>query len=317
MLKELRFVRGAVAKKDFIPSLTHFRIENGTIRSFNGTLALCTPIPLDLNCIPKAEPFIRAIMNSDETVAMSITPTGRLSIRSGKFRALIDCIQEETPHVEPEGDFFDINGQALLDAFKAVESFIGNDASRPWSNGVLLDHCSAYATNNICLVEYWIGTNFPFRCNVPASAIKEIVRIGEAPVSAQATQNCITFHFEGGRWIRSALLDTKWPDLKKVLDRPSDPKPVEPEIFKALEAIKPFCDKMGRVFFSGTLISTSPEDEEGAAFNIEGLDMEGIYQIEMLSLLNGVAQQADFSMYPAPCAFFGHMLRGAIVGMRP
>lgn len=316
MLAELRFVRGAVARKDFIPSLTHFRIENGAIRSFNGTLALCTPIQFDINCTPKAEPFIRAIMNCEETVSLSMTPTGKLSVKSGKFRALIDCIQEETPHVEPDGNPVEINGEALLAAFKALTPFIGDDASRPWSNGVLLDHQSAYATNNICLVEYWVGSSFPFRCNIPASAIKEIVRINEAPVSAQATENSVTFHFPGGKWIRTALLSTEWPDLKRVLDRPSDPVPVNSEIFKALGALKPFADKMGRVFFNNSLVSTSPEDAEGASYVIDGLDMEGVYQIEMLALLEGVAETADFEQYPNPCPFFGHMLRGAIVGMR-
>ena len=54
MLKELKFVQGAVSSKDFIPALTHFRIENGTVRSFNGLLALCSPIALDIDCTPKA-----------------------------------------------------------------------------------------------------------------------------------------------------------------------------------------------------------------------------------------------------------------------
>ena len=44
MLKALKFVQGAVSKKDLVPALTHFRIENGTVRSYNGMLALCTPI---------------------------------------------------------------------------------------------------------------------------------------------------------------------------------------------------------------------------------------------------------------------------------
>ena len=41
MLAELKFVQGAVAKKDFIPSLTHFEIKDGMIKGLNGSLALC------------------------------------------------------------------------------------------------------------------------------------------------------------------------------------------------------------------------------------------------------------------------------------
>lgn len=317
MLAELKFVRGAVAKKDFVPALTHFRIEEGTVRSFNGTLALSTPIQLNINCTPRAEPFVKAIQNCKDTVTLTLTPNGKLSVRSGPFRALIDCIQEETPHVEPDGDKFEIDGEALLAAFKAITPFIGDDASRPWSNGVLLDGKSAYATNNICLVEYWVGSDFPFRANVPAVAIKEMVRIGEAPLYAQATENSISFHYEGGKWIRTSLFSTEWPDLKKVLDRPSEPTPICKELFEGLATIKPFVDKLGRVYLSGAVVSTSTEEDEGASFAVDGMDLEGIYQIEMLSLLGGIADAADLTLYPAPCTFFGHNLRGAIVGMRP
>lgn len=318
MLPELKFVKAAVAKKDLIPALTHFRIENGTVRSFNGTIALSTPIQFDIDCTPKAEPFVRAISNCSETIKMTITPTGKLSVKSGKFRALIDCLQEETPHVEPDGDIFDIDGEALLKAFKALLPFVGEDAARPWSNGILLKGHSAYATNNVCAVEYWVGTQFPIECNVPSAAIREVVRIGEAPTHAQATQNSISFHFPGNRWIRTALFEPdKWPDINKVLDRASNATPIPEGFFDAIEAVRPFVEKTGRLHFVGNMISTSLDMDEGACHEVEGLDMHGMYHVDMISLLQGVATSADFNGYPAPCTFFGHMLRGVIVGLRP
>ena len=55
MIRDLRFVKGAVARKDLVPGMTHFVIEQGTIRSYNGSLALCSQINLDLECKPNAE----------------------------------------------------------------------------------------------------------------------------------------------------------------------------------------------------------------------------------------------------------------------
>ena len=43
MLNELKFVQGSVAKKELLPSLTHFKIEDGHIRGFNGTIAISAP----------------------------------------------------------------------------------------------------------------------------------------------------------------------------------------------------------------------------------------------------------------------------------
>ena len=76
MLTSLKFVQGAVAKKDFLPALTHFVIENGTVRGYNGMLALCSPIPFDIACKPKAESLVKAIANCNETVTLSLTQRG-------------------------------------------------------------------------------------------------------------------------------------------------------------------------------------------------------------------------------------------------
>lgn len=316
MLKELKFVQGAVSKKDFIPALTHFRIENGTVRSYNGMLSLCSPIALDINCSPKAEPLVKAISHCDETVSLSLTPTGRLSVKAGSFKALIDCVQEETPHVMPEGERIDFDGTVLLKAFKAIYPFIGSDASRPWANGILLKDQSAFATNNVTLVEYWVGANFPIECNIPRACVKEMIRIGEAPLYAQADANSITFHYGPNCWIRTQLFSTEWPDLSKVLNQDSKQVAIDPLLFEGLEKLKSFVDKQGHIFVKQGLISTSMDSGVGAEFDIVSMQNEGIYNIEMMMLLKDVATMIDWTTYPRPCMFQGDRLRGAIIGMK-
>lgn len=318
MLTSLKFVQGSVAKKDFVPALSHFRIEGGTVRGYNGMLALCSPIPFDITCAPKAEPLVKAISNCADTVQLAMTPAGRLSVRSGKFKAFVDCVEGETPHVQPEGEHVAIEGAALLQAFKTVAPFIGDDASRPWSNGVLLLNQSAFATNNITLVEYWTGTTIPRPLNIPRAAVKEMLRINEPPESAQMTDGSITFHYSGGRWLRTQLFETQWPDLSKVLNKESNPQPLDARLFEALATLKPFTDKMGRILFRGDgKIATHDDETEGAGYEVEGFNHTGIYNIEMLGLLEGIAKNVDWATYPAPCMFFGDRLRGAIIGMRP
>lgn len=316
MLEELKFVQGSVARKDFVPSLTHFSIENSTVRGYNGTIALCSPIPFDIACKPKAEPLIKAIANCVETVQLALTPAGRLSIKSGKFKAFVDCVEGETPHVMPSGEHVAIDGASVLAAFKLLYPVIGTDASRPWSNGVLLVGESAFATNNVVLCEYWTGAAVPQPINVPRAAIKEMLRIDEAPESMQMDANSLTFHYSGGRWLRTQLLETKWPDLAKVLNRESNPLPLDTRIFEAMDTIRPFCDKLNRVLFRPGRIATHEDETEGASYEVEGFDHTGIYSFDMLRLLQDSVQTVDFSTYPNPCMFFGERLRGAIIGMR-
>lgn len=316
MLKELKFVQGAVAKKELLPSLTHFCIEDGNVRSFNGILALNSPIQFDINCKPKAEPFVKAIGNCKEAVTLSMSRAGRLCVKSGSFKAFIPCVEEETPHITPEGERFELDGEALINALTIVEPFIGNDASRPFSNGVLVRGESAYATNNVTLVQYWIGSHFPFECNIPKVAIKELLRVGEPPIYGLSNGNSISFHYEDGRWIHTALLDCNWPDCDKILNRQGNPTPINEEIYTALECLKPFIDKFGRVYFTPTGIATSLEESEGASYTIPEFGYEGIYRLEILQLLKGRATSIDFTTYPEPCIFYGNKLRGALMGMR-
>lgn len=316
MLKELKFVQGAVAKKDLMPAMTHFAIEQGHVRSYNGVLALSSPIPFDIDCKPKAAPLVQAISHCEETVALSMTPAGKLRIQSGAFRAFVECVEGETAHVMPEGTTVHFNGAALLSALRTVSPFIGNDASRPWSNGILLDGASAFATNNVCLIEYWVGDQFPHRVNIPEVAVREILRIGEAPTHGQIGERSMTFHYTDGRWIRTQLLSTEWPDLTKILDRECNAEPIDLRIFDGLKTLKNFVDKMGRIIFDEGVMRTHFDEGMGAAFDLPESKTVGIYRLEMLQLLQGIAERIDFTTYPAPCLFFGDRVRGAIIGMR-
>lgn len=318
MLTELKFVQGAVSRKDLIPGMTHFAIEKGHVRAYNGVLALSSPIAFDIDCKPKAKPLVDAITKcGDATPLLTLTPKGRLKLSCGNFYAFVDLLNESTPHVLPEGDEVQINGEVLLAAFKILEKFVGSDQSRPWNTGVLLRGQSAFATNNVALVEYWLGVDIPRAVNVPSIAIEEILRIDEPPTHAQIGTHSITFHFSGERWVRSQLLDINWPDLAPILDKPSTAIPIDPELFEGIQKLRPFADKAGRIYFKEGVISTSPEhDEEGAAFRLENFPYDGIYQIDMLRLLDGTATHIDFTPFPRPCNFYGERLRGAIIGMR-
>jgi DNA polymerase III sliding clamp (beta) subunit (PCNA family) len=315
MLTSLRFCAGSVAKKDLVNALTHFLIANSKVRGFNGILALCSPIPFNISCKPKAETLIKAIANCEDTVMLTLTPAGRLSVKSGVFKAYIDCIQEDTMMVEPEGVVINFDGNALLKGIKAVAPFIGEDASRPWANGVLVKDKSLFATNNVMLVQYWLGVEFPHIVNIPKGAIKEMLRIGEPPTHAQVAENSITFHYEGDRWLRTQLYITEWPDLGKVLNVASNQGPLDERLFDALEVVKPFVDKQGSIFISAGKITTHPDENEGASYDVPDLQDEGKFNIEMLNLLKGV-KTIDWSTYPRPCMFQSDSLRGAIIGMR-
>lgn len=316
MLAALKFVKGAVSTKDYVPALTHFRIHGGRVTGYNGKLSLSSPIPLDIDCCPKAIPFVKAIEACEDTAQLAMTPTGKLAIRSGKFKAHVDTLAEDYPGVEPEGVRVAIDGQ-LLPVLTTLYGFTSDDASRPWAAGVLLDGSSAFATNNVILVERWLGYHFPYRVNLPRYAVRELIRIGEEPVELMVSGNSATFFFEGGRWLRTQLNSHDWPPVHSLFDKmPASHTPVPEGLFEALATLAAFTEEAGRVFCMGGKLATHRDEGVGAAVDVEGVPEEGIYNLKMMQLLEGVVHTIGFECYPQPCPMYGERLRGLLMGMR-
>lgn len=317
----LKFVKGAVSTKNFVPAMQHFAIKDGSVSAFNGVVSLSSPIDVDLVCAPKAVPLVAALDRCGDVVTLDMTAAERLHVKSSGFGVFVDCLPlVEVPTAHPKGHIVDVDGDRLLAALNVLKPFIGDDASRPWSNGVLLKDGCAFATNNVTLVQYWLGEDLGVPVNIPAVAVRELMRIKQTPQSIQVSESSVTFHFDGGRWLNTLLFDADaWPTLTTILDVQCAPTPFPEEFFTGLANIKPFLDEGGRVYFHDGAIATThtPQSGIGAYQRVPGLDEGGIYTHAMLTLLDGVATQIDFSLYPRQCIFYGDNLRGAIIGMRP
>ena len=327
LLAALKFVQGSIARKELQEGLTHFRIENGYVRGFNGTIALCAPIGLQIDCTPKAEPMLKAIAACDDAVQMTMLANGKLNIKSGGFKVSVDTLTGPTVHVEPEGETYPINGEAFLGGLERVQPFISDDASRPWSCGVLVKAGSMYATNNASIVQYWFGAVFPVDCVVPRMAIKELLRIKKAPTHISAAKNSMTFHYADGCWLRTQLLALEWPNIDSIIERTEKGQslyPIDGELFNCLEKIKPFADKMGKVYIENALVRTHFVELDGASAMFKEYQTVGVYNIDLLLQLKGIATEWDASRYNVmdernmhtPIIFYGENMRGVIAGFK-
>lgn len=316
MLKTLKFVSGAIDKKSLAPYMTHFVIKDGRITAYNGVIALSSPISIDINCKPKADTFVKAISSCTDTISLALTDTGRLRVQSGKFKAFIECFSEESPLILPEGKIIDIDGKHLLKAFNACYKFISDNPLHQWANGVLIDNECVSATNNVVIIEHWLDFTPEKPLVIPRQAVREMIRINEAPETIQIAERSATFQYANGRLIKTQLLENKFPSFNKILNVTSKPKPIDIEIFKALKILKPFVDDRGTIVFKQGVMSTSIHDKTGSYYIIDSLDFDinGKYNNQMLELLEDVATSIDWNHSPA--LFFGDELRGAIIGIK-
>lgn len=316
MIKQLKFIQDAVAKNDTIPLLTHFLIRDRRISGFNGNMSLSCPIEIDVNIAPKASQFVKAIEACKGTVSIVINNKGRLVVSSGTFKTFVDCLDEKLiPSFDIGGEYINLT-EPILPALAALEPFIALDNSRPWACGILLRGQSAYSTNNIVIMQYWLGYHFPKTVNIPHTAVKQLLKIGVEPVGMQLDDKQVTFYYNSGTYLTTAVKAETWPDVEALLNRQDNAQPVPPEFFTILEELEPFIARDKKVYFNQNSISTKDSELEGTIIETEFTPGKGCFNMEQLLSMKKIVKKFDFDNYPNPCAFHGDKLRGLIVGIK-
>lgn len=318
-LDAIKFVRGAVAKNDMSPVLTHFLINEGRIQAFNGSVALGCPIDVDLNCSPKADQFNRAMGSCDETTAIHLANNGKLVIRSGAFKTQVDCVDATTyPAIDPRGGKrIEVTGN-LVPALSTLAPFVADDNRNAWACGILFDAQSAFSTNNQVVVQYWLGFTFPARVNIPLAAVREIIRINETPSYIEQHENRLVFFYPGERWLSCQLLTAQWPNIVATIEArfsTADLVGTDVSFFKALKKIAPFCGEQARVYFGPFGMATGLDLENETVVGFPGLS-NGIYNINHLQKLEGISDAAAWSQWPQPVSFYNQSCRGIMLGYR-
>jgi hypothetical protein len=318
MKDTLMFVRGAVAQKDLVPVLTHFHFYDGRVQGGNGRLAIDAPLPelRGVDVTVPAKRFLSAVDACDGEPTMNVTDAGRLSLRRNRFRALLPLAEHESyPRAVPEGERYDVDA-GLVDALRRLVPFVSEDASRPWSRGVLLRDGYAYATNNVVIARVPCTWDAP-AVNLPAEAIAELVRVKRALQYVQQTDKSVTFHYDGGAWMRSALYDLAWPSVDQFFapDEGAVLRDVPDGVAAGVESLLPFVEDAAFpriVVEPGALraedaeleIATGAAPDAAAAFHAKPL----------LSALRE-AQRWDTSRTPIPWEGAGGM-QGAMMPLR-
>lgn len=314
----LKFVKGAVSNKDFVGEFTHFRIRNNTIMAFNGRMSLCHPIDLDLDISPKAKFFERALaaVPQDTPVSITMTKTGQLSVKAGNFRVRVQChadIQDDF-FPQPQGEKFDMP-QDFMQVLADVYPFTAEDASRPWAQAVKFDGQSAYATNNMIMLQRWMPAVFPTSVVVPKEALKEVLRIGICPSHIQVGPTSVTLHFPNGAWLRSQLLVEEWPDVSAIINQPTTGLMDVPANFHAdMKRLEGFVDDSGLVYIRGTTMGTTMVDGEGAFIETAQPLGDAAFHVAILIKLAAVAHKIDCRNSPA--VFTAPNMRGVALAIR-
>jgi len=221
----------------------------------------------------------------------------------------------------PDGVKLDINPADFMAGLLECAPFMGDDASRPWSCGVLLTREGMFATNNLSLVHYTKA--FPAVSEkgivIPAQAVKEILGIGKLPKWLQVSGHSLSLFYDAEMWLRTQLVDVPWPSVNSLLDeahKGAELLTANDEVFNAITDILPFTDDMGRVYFNDGFVATTIEESEGARVELGEWfsEVQGVYIGKVFLLMQPIMTTIDLTHWPKPCPFAGNNLRGVIIG---
>lgn len=315
LLSALKFI-GLIAKDIGTSSETHVRLQSNWATASNGILALGHPIKENFLCCPQNKLFVDALSKCS-TYEINEIDVSRISIKSGKFKAIIPCLAPELVNIIGPDDPIAIIDNRLKDGFEAVGIPEINNAQTIYNASILLNGQSIVGTDGKVIIEYWHGIDLPKGLPIPKNLIGPLTKSGKNLAKFGFSPSSVTFWFDDGAWIKSQLYVEEWPDIAAVLDRPSQQKPVPKDFFNGLDAIRGFTDTS--VYFGANEVRSHQDGATGASYAVTGLPSGPIFNLKQLLMIKPYVETIDFQVAGPNggnmLLWFGKNCRGAISGI--
>lgn len=317
LLMALEFC-SCVSEKLGAPYETHIGLKNNWAIAFNGTVAAGAPIVEDIYCYPHNLLLIDALSKCDESFSLTQLDNGRLSIKSGKFKAIIPCLDPLLMQTaSPDPQIVGITNK-FKEAVEAVGVLANENAQHVLTASVLMNGATVISTNRVMLLEYWHGLDLPPNVPLPKEFVKALAKQKKNLTGFGFSHNSATFYFEDGCWIRTQLYSDSWPDVSSILNREANLWSIDPSFFKALDTVASFSED-GNVYSRLNLLCSHVDEGAGATYECNGIPADFVYPIKQLLIMKPYVKKIDYmtkglnnSSY---CLYFeGDEMRGVISG---
>ncbi len=317
LLQALEFC-SCVSEKLGAPHETHIGLRNKWAIAFNGVVAAGSPIPEDIYCYPHTLLLVEALSKCNESYSLTQMDNERLSIKSGKFKAIVPCLSpvlmqdaQPDPYIAPVSNKF-------KEAIEAVGVLASENAQHVLTASVLMNGQSVISTNRVMLLEYWHGLDLPPNIPLPKEFVKALTKQKKNLTGFGFSNSSATFYFEDGCWLRTQLYADEWPDVSRILNRDANLWSIDPNFFQALDAVASFSED-GNVYSRLNLLCSHADEGVGATFECNGIPAGFVYPIKQLQIMKPYVKQIDYmangiadSSY---CLYFvGDCMRGVISG---
>ena len=293
---------------------THIHLGANWATASNGIVSCSHPIAEDIYACPQSRLIIEALSKCNENISFNQLDASKLSIKSGKFKAIVPCIDPTLLNIAlPDSPVALIN-----ERFKEGLSIVGilpnENAQSVHLASILMNGQSLISTTGKLILEYWHGLDLPPEISLPKAIVEPITKTSKKLAQFGFSQSSVTFYFEDGSWVKSQLYVEKWPDISAILDRPSNAWPVPGDFFAGVEAIAGFTES-GFVYLDQGCLRSHENAAQGAAYEIAGLPKGLAFPAKQLAMIRPFVTSIDF-LAKDMLMFFSENVRGAIAGIR-
>jgi hypothetical protein len=290
---------------------THCIFRGGFLSACDGILAAGAFVQEDLEAVVRTAPLIKALERAGDALTVTQLP-GKLSVRSGPFRALVPCLETgslETPAPDPVTGVAD---DKLRAALNIAGSLASDNAPKLIHASVLLRSGSAVGTNSVLILEAWHGIDLP-TMTLPRAFVTALGKVSKPIAQFGFSENSFTVYFEDKSWLRTQVYAEKWPDVDSLLNVEAAPAPLPEGFFAAAESVAAFTEHRD-VFVDGSYLgSHAPGQDAAACFEIEGSLSKAAFDGKQLALAAPYVKTADMeAMKGRGMLFFGEGVRGAV-----
>src|SRR6266403_6010754 len=207
---------------------THIGLRGNWAIAFNGIVAAGSPIPEDVLCHPHNLLLIEALSKCDENFSLTQLDNSKLSIKSGKFKAVVPCLDPALMQsASPDPQIVAITNK-FKEAIEAVGVLASENAQDVLTASVLMNGPSVIATNRRMIFEYWHGLDLPPNVPLPKQFVAALIKQKKNLSGFGFSRSSATFYFEDGCWLRTQLYSDTWADISNSLDREANLWPIEP-----------------------------------------------------------------------------------------
>ena len=304
-------------KSNDLVSKTHCRLQGGYAVAWDGVIAVGHPIEEELAVCPHTYRLIDALSRCKKAVSITQLDGEKLVIKSGGFRVVIPCLNPAAlPYATPDPKAGAID-DTIKEGFGVLNPIVTGTGQTVVESSLLLNNNSMVATDRNIMLEFWHGINLPDGLAIPKAAVTAVCKVKAPLVGIGVSDRTVTFHYEGGAWIRTQLYAEPWPDVNGVLNR-GDPHvavKIPDAFFDAVEAVAPF-NETGAVYTTDSGLASHHTEGVGATYEAANIPPGLCFNSKYLKAMQGHASRIDLVGVNGISFFYGDRVRGAIAQRR-